>query len=106
MVEIERWEQNKEQKEVMDAIKKIKELRRQQRFPNRNSMISALLDAKLTAPLEIAALEFLQGDTRWMPWNEFSDADLYRKLGQYQQGLTNFCVEKIGKQLFDELMEK
>lgn len=106
MVEIERWEQNKEQKEVMDAIKKIKELQRQQQCPDRNGMISALSDAKLTAPLAITAIELLQGDNRLMPWNSFSDADLYRKLGQYQQGLTNFCVEKIGIQLFDELMRK
>ena len=69
-------------------------------------MISALSDAKQTAPLAITALELLQGDNRLMPWDSFSDADLYRKLGQYRQGLTNFCVEKIGKQLYDELMKK
>ena len=106
MIEVQKWEQAKEQKEIIDAIKKIKELQRQQQCPDRNGMISVLQDAKSTAPLAITALELLQGDNRLMPWNSFSDADLYRKLGQYQQGLTNFCVEKIGKQLFDELMKK
>ena len=46
MVEFQSWKQIEEQKEIMDAIKKIKELQRQQRCPDRNGMISALLDAK------------------------------------------------------------
>ena len=106
MVEVERWEQAKENKDIIDAIKKIKELQRQQQCPDRNSMISALLDAKQSAPIEITALEWMQGDTRLMPWDSFSDVDLYRKLAQYQQGLSAYCVEKIGKQFFDELMKK
>lgn len=105
MVEFQSWKQIEEEKEIMDAIKKIKELQRQQQCPDRNGMISALLDAKQSAPIEITALEWMQGDTRLMPWDSFSDADLYRKLGQYQQGLTNYCIEKIGKRLFDELMK-
>lgn len=105
MVEFQSWKQIEDQKEIMDAIKKIKELQRQQQCPDRNGMISALSGAKLTAPLAITALELLQGDNRLMPWNSFSDADLYRKLGQYQQGLTNYCIEKVGKRLFDELMK-
>ena len=105
MVEFQSWKQIEDQKEIMDAIKKIKELQRQQQCPDRNGMISALSGAKLTAPLAITALELLQGDNRLMPWNTFSDADLYRKLGQYQQGLTNYCIEKVGKRLFDELMK-
>lgn len=106
MVEIERWEQVKEHKDIIDAIKKIKQLQRQQQCPDRNGMISALSEAKQIAPLAITALELLQGDNRLIPWNAFSDADLYRKLGQYQQGLTNYCIEKVGKCLFDELMKK
>ena len=106
MVEFQSWKQIEDQKEIMDAIKKIKELQRQQQCPDRNGMISALSGAKLTAPLAITALELLQGDNRLMPLNSFSDTDLYRKLGQYQQGLTNYCIEKVGKQLFDELMKK
>ena len=105
MVEFQSWKQIEEQKEIVDVIQKIKELQRQKQCPDRNGMISALSEAKQTAPLAITALELLQGDNRLMPWNSFSDADLYRKLGQYQQGLTNYCIEKIGKQLFDELMK-
>ena len=105
MVEFQSWKQIEDQKEIIDAIKKIKELQRQQQCPDRNGMISALLNAKQSAPIEITALEWLQGDTRLMPWNSFSDVDLYRKLGQYQQGLTNYCIEKVGKRLFDELMK-
>lgn len=105
MVEFQSWKQIEEEKEIMDAIKKIKELQRQQQRPDRNGMISALLDAKQSAPAAITALEWLQGDIHLMPWDSFSDMDLYRKLAQYQQGLSAYCVGKVGKALFDELMK-
>ena len=95
-----------DQKDILEAIEKIKKLQVQRQAPNRNGMIDALQDAKNKAPLEITALEFSQGDTHWMPFTNFSDADLYRKLSQYQQGLEAYCIEKIGKQLFEELMKK
>lgn len=95
-----------EQKDILEAIEKIKKLQVQRQAPNRNGMIDALQDAKNKAPLEITALEFSQGDTHWMPFANFSDADLYRKLSQYQQGLEAYCIEKIGKKAFDELMKK
>lgn len=95
-----------EQKDILEAIEKIKKLQVQRQAPNRNGMIDALQDAKNKAPLEITALEFSQGDTHWMPFTNFSDADLYRKLSQYQQGLEAYCIEKIGKKAFDELMKK
>ena len=40
MVEFQSWKQIEEQKEILDAIKKIKELQRQQQYPDRNGMIS------------------------------------------------------------------
>ena len=95
-----------EQKDILEAIEKIKKLQVQRQAPNRNGMIDALQDAKNKASLEITSLEFSQGDTHWMPFTDFSDADLYRKLSQYQQGLEAYCIKKIGKQLFDELMKK
>ena len=95
-----------DQKDILEAIEKIKKLQMQRKFPDRNGMISALQDAKNKAPLAITALELSQGDTHWMPFTNFSDADLYRKLLQYQQGLESYCIEKIGKKVFDELMNK
>lgn len=84
-------------KDVLEAVGKIKKLQAQRQAPDRNGIIDALQDAKNKAPLEITALEFSQGDTHWMPFTDFSDADLYRKLLQYQQGLECYCIEKIGK---------
>ena len=106
MAEFQSWKQIEEQKEIMDAIKKIKELQRQQQHPDRNGMISALIDAKQTAPLDIIALEQMQTVNCWMPFDAFSNETLYWKLGQYQQGLENYCIEKVGKQMFDEFMKK
>lgn len=95
-----------DQKDILEAIEKIEKLQAQRQAPNRNGMIDALQDAKNKAPLEITALEFSQGDTHWMPFTNFSDADLYRKLLQYQKGLENYCIEKIGKKAFDGLTKK
>lgn len=95
-----------EKKDVLEAIEKIKQIQRQKQNPDRNGMIVALSDAKNKAPIAITILELTQGDNRWMPFSNFSDSDLYRKLSQYQQGLENYCIEKVGKQLFDELMKK
>lgn len=95
-----------DRKDVLEAIEKIRALQKQRRSPDRNGMIDALQDAKNKAPLEIIALEFSQGDTRLMPFVNFSNEDLYRKLAQYQQGLESYCIEKIGKKAFDELMKK
>lgn len=95
-----------DQKDILEAIEKIEKLQAQRQAPNRNGMIDALQDAKNKAPLEITALEISQGDTHWMPFTNFSDADLYRKLLQYQKGLENYCIEKIGKKAFDELTKK
>lgn len=95
-----------DQKDVLEAIEKIKKLQAQRQIPVRNGMIDALRNAKNKAPLEIMALEFAQGDTHWLPFEDFSDADLYRKLLQYQRGLETYCIEKIGKKMFDELMKK
>lgn len=102
----ELWRNLEDQKDILEAIEKIKKLQAQRQTPNRNGMIDALQNAKNKAPLEITALEFSQGDTHWMPFTSFSDADLYRKLLQYQQGLEYYCIEKIGEKAFNELMKK
>lgn len=91
-------------KDVKDAIDKIKKLQEQIDHPTREGMIKALCDARISAPMEIIATEFSQGDTKFMLWSEFSDRDLYRKLPQYQQGLKAFCISKVGEYTFEELM--
>lgn len=93
-------------KDVKDVVDKIKKLQSQKEAPTREGMIKALSDAKTSAPIEIMTTELAQGDTQWMPWDQFSNADLYRKLTQYQQGLINYCVSKIGKHTFEQLMSR
>lgn len=91
-------------KDVKDAIDKIKNLQEQIDHPTHEGMIKALSDAKMSAPLEIMNTEISQGDTNFMLWSQFSDADLYRKLPQYQQGLLNFCISKVGQHTFEQMM--
>lgn len=93
-------------KDVQDAIEKINKINQQLYCPDRNGMISVLQEAKTKAPLAITAVELVQGDTRWMPFDAFSDTDLYRKLAQYKSGLEAYCIEKAGKELYDKLRNK
>lgn len=91
-------------KDVKDTIDKIKELQEQIDHPNREDMIKALIDAKNSAPVEIAVNEISLGNTILMSWDQFSDADLYRKLSQYQQVLCNCCIAKVGQHTFEQLL--
>ncbi len=100
------YKEAKEIKEVKEMIEKIKKLQQQINSPKRDEMIKALSEAQQTAPTEIMLLEFSQGDRYYMPFADFTDADLYRKLSQYQQGLENACIAKLGKKAFDELLRK
>ena len=93
-------------KDIKDAIDKIKQLQEQIEHPTRKGMIEALRNARISALPEITSIELMQGDTQFMLWDNFSDADLYRKLGQYQQGLKLFLVAKVGEYGFQKLMEK
>lgn len=67
-------------------------------------MIDALLAAQNVARQEIIFLEQSQGDIYPMPWTSFQDRDLYRKLAQYQQGLYNHAVNKLGEEVFKNLL--
>ena len=77
-------------KDVKDAMNKIQKLRAQMKNPTRDGMIEALRDAKISALIEISALEMAQGATNWAP---FSTLKLH-------------CIAKIGEKAFDEQMNE
>ena len=96
----------KDKKDILDAVKKITALQKQINNPTRDGMINALSDAQLTAGDEIQQIEYSQGDTIPTPWVCFPNQDLYRKLSQYQEGLQQHCINKMGKKAFEELLKK
>ena len=93
-------------KDVKDAMNKIQKLRAQMKNPTRDGMIEALRDAKISALIEISALEMAQGATNWAPFSTASDSQLYALLRQYEQGLKLHCIAKIGEKAFDEQMNE
>ena len=93
------------EKDIKEAIEKIKKLNKQKEKPDRNGMIEALCDAQSKALREILELEWAQGDRVWMPFCNFPDNELYRKLSQYQKGLENYCIGKVGDEEFKKLLE-
>ncbi len=92
-------------KEVEDAIQKINELQKQIDYPDRDGMIKALRDAKITAQTEVTAAEFAQGDTSPTAWQDFPTSDLYRKLFQYRQALIVHGAAIVGKETFEEYLK-
>lgn len=93
-------------KDVKDAMNKIQKLRAQMKNPTRDGMIEALRDAKMSALMEISALEMAQGATSLAPFSVASDSQLYALLGQYERGLKLHCIAKIGEKAFDEQMNE
>ena len=93
-------------KDVREAVEKILKLRKQRQMPDRYGMISALQEARDKAPVAVLIKEWSQGDTKLMPPEQFTNEDLYRKLSQYEQALEAYCIEKIGKEAFDELIKE
>ena len=69
-------------------------------------MIKALLDARSVAPSEVITLELRQGDTVITPADSLSSEKLYWKLSQYQQGLLNYCINKYGEEIVNELLKE
>lgn len=63
-------------KDMTDVVDKILKLQKQIDQPDRKGMIKALHDAKFSAPVEIMAVEFQQGDTTLISWDDFTNQDL------------------------------
>lgn len=104
--DFEQMKDIKDVEDISDAVKKIVTLQKQINNPTRDGMINALSDAQSTAGKEIQQLEYSQGDTIPTPWVCFRDQDLYRKLSQYQDGLRQHCIKKVGEKVFEELLKK
>lgn len=104
MENFERLSETEEAKEATELLEKYIKLQAQINNPTRFGMIDALSDAQKVAGQEISMLERSQGDIYPMPWASFENPDLYRKLTQYQQGLYNHAVNKLGGEAFKKLL--
>lgn len=102
----ERYNDTKEAKEIEDLIEKYFKLQDQINNPTKNGMIEALSSAQNVARQEITMLEQSQGDIYPTLWSDFTYNDLYRKLAQYQQGLYNHAVNKLGEEAFKKLLKE
>lgn len=92
--------------EIKDLIVKYFRLQEQIDNPSRDGMIKALSAAQSIARDEITEIEKSQDDICEMPWDDFQDEDLYRKLPQYKQGLYNYAVNKVGEETFKYMLDE
>lgn len=96
----------KEAKEIRELVEKYLKLQAQIIKPTRDGMIEALSGAQTVAGQEISALERSQGEVYLTPWENIPDNYLYCKLVQYQRGLYNHAVKKLGEEAFKRLLKE
>ena len=105
--DIKNIKETKDNKELLDIIKKIIKLENQIDKPDRNGMIEALQDAQSVACNEIVQnIQKRGGLVYEKSWDSITDRELYSMLPQYKQGLINHGIAKIGKGVFEKLLEE
>ena len=96
----------KDDSELIKLACQVSRLRALQGKTDKQSIIRELSLAQFIASDEIIEEERKDGDIYSMPWNQFSDVDLQRKLRQYETALRKKGMKDIGKRAFEELVEK
>lgn len=105
--DIKNIKETKDNKELLDIIKKIIKLENQIDKPDRNGMIDALKDAQSVACNEIVQnIQQHGGNVYEKSWDIITNQELYSMLPQYKQGLINHGIAKIGKGAFEKLLEE
>ena len=92
----------KKAKDLEDFAKAYLKLEAQKRNPSRDGMIDALQEALSIAQTEIRNVEVSQCEMTPTPWERISDATLYKKLIEYQQGMFQHGVNEFGKELLEK----
>lgn len=93
-------------KDILDAIKTIDDIDKQIQNPDRQGMIDVLKEAKKKALFEITLLEAPLPKSDFKPFEECDPVALYNNLPLYKKGLENYCINKIGEELFNEYRKR
>lgn len=105
--DIKNIKETKDNKELLDIIKKIIKLENQIDKPDRNGMIDALKDAQSVACNEIIQnIQQHGGNVYEKSWDIITNQELYSMLPLYKQSLINHGFAKIGKGEFEKLLEE
>lgn len=98
-------DQMKTVKEIKEVFDKYQALQRQIQHPTRDGMIEALKGATEVAFSEISQSEYSRGNIYSVPWESFSDVELYNKLPQYKEALLKHCINKYGESVVKQYIE-
>lgn len=93
-------------KDLIDALKKIVELQRHFRSTDKKAIKKALLEAKKIASKEITALEWRNKETVQVDLEKLPLPQLHRKIHQYQNGLKEHCLLKLSQKELEEYLKK
>ena len=94
---------NQTLKDIMDAIKAIKDIEKQIQYPDRQGMIDPLKNAKKTALLEITLIEAPLPKSEFKPFEQCDVISLYNNLSLYKKGLEQYCINKVGEEMFKSI---
>lgn len=91
-------------KDICNIVEKILKLQRQIENPTRQGMIDALREAQSVALFEVKSLEFNRRNTVLMPYDSFTNVELYGKLPVFQEALRNHAINLAGQKAFEEAL--
>lgn len=94
------------EKDLVDSINKIIELRKHLKSSDKKAIKKVLLEAKKIAPKEITALEWKNNENVIVDFAKLPLKQLYRKILQYQNGLKLHCLNKVSEAEFEKYLKK
>lgn len=96
----------KDDEELQEIIKTIIELEIQKHHSSHSGMISALMKAQQLAQEEVKnTISSHGGIVISKPWSDFSNDELYHMLQYHQDSLMEHGRKKVGKNIFEKLLE-
>ena len=104
-----------DEKNILDAIKTMKEIDKQIQNPDRQGMIEVLKEqgmievlkeAKKKALFEITLLEAHLPKSDFKPFEKCDNDSLYNNLPLYKKGIVNYCINKFGEEVFNEYLKR
>ena len=95
-----------DEKNILDAIKTMKEIDKQIQNPDRQGMIEVLKEAKKKALFEITLLEAHLPKSNFKPFEKCDNDSLYNNLPLYKKGIVNYCINKFGEEVFNEYLKR
>lgn len=96
----------KDMHEQEEALKCFVEIEKQKKAPTRDGMIQAIIKCQNCASDEIKQLEQQRCEYNHVSFVSASNEQLYDKMIECQQAIYCHCVNKLGEEIFKNLIKR